>query len=72
MFIIYIKDLSIKLKCTDGGSYFYKNKNQRRFETDKKKKIFHLLHFKSSNFFYMHFFRKYSMFRRSIPVNEYD
>ena len=31
MLIIYVIDLSIKNKITDGGSYFYKNQNADGF-----------------------------------------
>ena len=70
MFIIYIINLS-KIKCKDGGSYFYKNKKYRRLE--KEKNVF-FSYFISGipKFSYMGFFRKYSMFRRSIPLTLFD
>ena len=36
MFIIYVIDLSTKINCKDGGSYFYKNKKYRLLEIEKK------------------------------------
>ena len=33
----YVIDLSTKIKCKDGGSYFYKNQKYRRLEIEKKK-----------------------------------
>ena len=57
-----------KIRCKDGGSYFYKNKKYRR---SKKEKNVFVSYFISGipKFFYMGFFRKYSMFRRSIPLS---
>ena len=36
MFIIYVIDLSTKIKCKDGGSYIYKIEKYRRLEKEKK------------------------------------
>ena len=58
-----------KIKCKDGGSYFYKNQKYRSLEIEKK--IF-FSYFVSEipNLSYMCFFRKCSMFRRSIPLKK--
>ena len=35
MLINYVRDLSTKIKCEDGGSYFYKNQKYRPLEIEK-------------------------------------
>ena len=48
MFIIYVMESSQpKVKCKDGGSYFYKNKKCRPLEIEKKN-FFQLIHFRKS------------------------
>ena len=69
MFIIYVIDLSIKMKSIDEGSYLYKNKKGRPLEVEKK--IFSAILFQRLVIFPICvFFRKCSMFRRSIPLKE--
>ena len=51
MFIIYVMESSQpKVKCKDGGSYFYKNKKCRPLEIEKK------------NFFSVNSFQKILIF----------
>ena len=57
-----------KTKCKDGGSYFYKNQKYRPLEIGGKIFFFQLFHFRNSYIFKNAFFRKYSMFRRIIPL----
>ena len=54
-----------KTKCKDGGSYFYKYKEDSPLE----KEIFFFSYSISEIpiFSYVHFFRKHSMFHQSIP-----
>ena len=48
MFIIYVMESSQpKVKCKDGGSYFYKNKKCRPLKIEKKI-FFQLIHFRKS------------------------
>ena len=58
------------MKRKDGGSYFYKNKKYRRLEKEKYV-FFSYFILVIPNFSYMNFFRKCSMFRRSIPLMTY-
>ena len=58
------------MKCKDGGSYFWKNKKYRRLEKEKKNVFFGYFISEIPNFSYMGFFRKCSMFRWSIPLND--
>ena len=57
----------LKIKCKDGGSYFYKNKKYRRLQIEKKL-LFSYFILEIPNFSHMGFFREWSMFRWSIPL----
>ena len=59
MFIIYVIDLSTKIKCKDGGSYIYKIEKYRRLEKEKKI-LFRYFISEIPNFSCMGFFRKCS------------
>ena len=68
MFIIYVMESSQpKVKCKDGGSYFYKNKKYRRLEKEKNVSFSYFIS-GIPNFSHMGFFRECLMFRRSIPL----
>ena len=54
-----------KTKCKDGGSYFYKYKEDSPLE--KKNFFFSYSISEIPIFSYVHFFRKHSMFHQSIP-----
>ena len=59
----------LKIKCTDGGSYFYKNQKYRPLETEKR--FFWVISFQKFLIFHICvvvFFRKCWMFREGIPV----
>ena len=58
-----------KIKCKEGGSSFYKNQKYKRLEIEKKV-FFSYFISEIPKFFYMGFFRKCSMFRRSIPLKK--
>ena len=54
------------MKCKDGGSYFYNDQKYRPLKIEKI--IVNYFNSKNSNFSDMRFFRKCSMYRRSIPL----
>ena len=69
MFIITSEIYQLKIKCKDGGSYFYKNQKYRSLEIEKKK-FFSYFISGVPNLSYMCFFGKCSMFRRSSLLNQ--
>ena len=69
MFIIYVIDLSTKIKCKDGRSHFYKNQKYKPLEVEIFFKVISFQKFLIV--LYVFFLEKCSTFRRSIPLSNY-